>query len=279
MRLAITTIYLAASMGIYGSRNLPTFTLERVKHFTVGRNRGELDVNINFSERNGPANMAFDSEGNLYIADILNNRLVKFDPQFNYITDYENCYAPGIEQFFIRERGGYKTLTWHTRPAKPPVERKKKRELPLRLEDYQEEQRLLESGEPESDLEAVEIDLAGLKERGLIVEGERAPRDYNHFLEEVKRREGKIEHARGIDNDYLAALKLTYLGHDVDKNYYWYSPAGELYIFNRKGRLIEAFRYDGSSFKGYPALHPSGDIYFIFYNKAYLLLKRIGRKW
>ena len=60
------------------------------------KEKGKKDKNVESSNFNSPEAMAIDKKGNFYLTDTGNNRVIKFDKNFKYITQFgEKGSAPG----------------------------------------------------------------------------------------------------------------------------------------------------------------------------------------
>jgi len=78
--------------------------------------------------------------------------------------------------------------------------------------------------------------------------------------------------------DEFDKTSTLWLGKDLRGNCYW-SPNFGVTIFNKKGFMFDLFIPNMNDRRTVPALHPSGDIYFIDYDKDEVRLYRIRNTW
>ena len=91
--------------------------------------------------------------------------------------------------------------------------------------------------------------------------------DSNDFIENI------------VDLDGVSPIYIKYIGRDLDGNYYW-DYRGKIIINNNKGMMIEYFKYDYLNINTFPpAVHPSGDVYFLHYDSEAVYLNKIARVW
>jgi len=76
------------------------YNMVLVKTFPKGSNKGELQLNSKLPQ-GGPTAMNFDQDGNLYIIDLLNRRLLKFDNNFKQIDDIKDIHAISAKKLII----------------------------------------------------------------------------------------------------------------------------------------------------------------------------------
>lgn len=89
-----------------------------------------------------------------------------------------------------------------------------------------------------------------------------------------------------IPKTYLKGY-FHYVGMDSNHNIYFRHGSASIYIFNNKGVLIDLFKYDQDSNEENktkrvisPAIHPSGDLYFMTYsNSKDCILIRYKNVW
>ena len=74
-----------------------------------------------------------------------------------------------------------------------------------------------------------------------------------------------------------------YIGKDRDDNIYWvvgFLGNRKIIVLNQYGDILDFFRYRESlKSYGYPAVHPSGDIYKMDFDEKHHYLYRIKRVW
>jgi hypothetical protein len=88
-------------------------------------------------------------------------------------------------------------------------------------------------------------------------------------------------HWRSPKHAFLAynSPNMYYLGRDQDRNWYWFDHPNKILVFSGNGIVLDIFSFDLSNITCNPAIHPSGDIYFISYDEEYVLLSKIERRW
>jgi len=107
----------------------------------------------------------------------------------------------------------------------------------------------------------------------LFVRGELVTRSYEAFLTYHMEKRGVAEvlqYCRLSQHKYQAITYkgngLSYIGRDNNKNWYWFT-SGYLSIFSDNGLQIDLINLNNNSWKTTPAIHPSGDIYFLDYKE------------
>ena len=119
----------------------------------------------------------------------------------------------------------------------------------------------------------------------LIVNGELVTRSYEAFVTyymEKRSFTDVLQFTRQVENKYRA---LNYkgggnyfAGKDETGNWYWFN-SGYLSIFSDKGFQIDLINLVNNSRQTTPAIHPSGDVYFLDYDKNNVFVKRIQNVW
>jgi hypothetical protein len=124
-------------------------------------------------------------------------------------------------------------------------------------------------------------------ESRLFVNGELETRDYkvyisywmeNYQIADIQEYRRLKEHKKWpLNKD---AYGMTYLGKDSNSNQYWHnSTLDAILVFNEHGYCQDFFKYDNNKSKTLPAIHPSGDVHFLDYDKNGVYLLRIENVW
>ena len=324
------------------SQSYPLYDMELIKTFNSGEGNEELK-NMTNVPVGGPTALAFDKDGFLYISDILNSRVVKYDKNIRYVQEYKDCYAAGAGQLFINDDGEFisykeKIISIDTKNGdmKASVnfyDSSYKDKLPpsstfiykngtvytylkddslisipnpgidnkLNMDKILDEKQTLEmlNKKTSNDLKTVTFDIkdnSKVIEKSLIVQDIKNNKgdtleletqnfeDFYQFHKVVNTDKSKMEetdkvYLKTLTNEYIEKnlSNIIYLGKDKDNNSYWWGAG--IYVFNNTGKVIEAFKYDSKRSKVYPAIHPSGDVYFLNYDGEKNYLYRIKRVW
>jgi hypothetical protein len=106
----IVFMLLILDSNIVFAQDIPIVNMELIKAFPAGHGEDQFALCLKCPSESGPTAIAFDKEGNLYISDILAERLVKFDSAFNRKGEYHNGYAKGARQLFVADNGEFITI-------------------------------------------------------------------------------------------------------------------------------------------------------------------------
>jgi len=119
-------------------------------------------------------------------------------------------------------------------------------------------------------------------EKRLFLDGELQTLQYKVFVDYWSENSTKISGSiKGYEYTFEELLKSNYsnfLGKDLDGNNYWASRK-TLIVFNKTGNIIERARFDIYKSNTYPAVSPSGDVYFMGYGEDNVTLYKIKRQW
>lgn len=144
--------------------------------------------------------------------------------------------------------------------------------------DNEETHALFEEGSS-YDLDGLVLD----DKNRLFLNGELLTRDYNIYYyywknrhEDVEIEQPKLDITMTAE-DYLKG-SVTYLGKDKDGNVYWNRSMG-ISVFDKNGVLLDVFLPTQLKSASYPTVHPSGDIYYLFYDEENIYLYKITRRW
>jgi len=147
-----------------------------------------------------------------------------------------------------------------------------------------QEQTLALFNEPEKyGLEGVTID----DRNRLFIDGELQTKDYKTFysywMEQMDfsdpddYRLSEIHKYRPIN--IKSAEYVHFLGIDNIKNMYWRAGNKTILVFDDSGRIKFRFEFDFLKSKTQPAIHPSGDVYFLDYDTEGVYVYRIQNVW
>lgn len=84
-----------------------------------------------------------------------------------------------------------------------------------------------------------------------------------------------------LDNVKLSkkSTHMTFLGNDIEGNFYWGRGTNRVVIFNNEGIYVDTIRYDINKTSTYPIVSPKGDLYFMHHSPEVVTLYKINRKW
>jgi hypothetical protein len=72
---------------------------------------------------------------------------------------------------------------------------------------------------------------------------------------------------------------IQFVGKDVKGNVYWNVHNNKILVYDNHGIVIDRFEYDREKSKTLPAVHPSGDVYFLDYDENAVSLYRVENVW
>lgn len=85
---------------VISSQEYIEYNMELVKTFPKGSDKGKLQINLKLPQ-GGPTTMNFDQEGNWYIIDFLDRRLLKFNNNLEQINEAKDIHAITAKEFVI----------------------------------------------------------------------------------------------------------------------------------------------------------------------------------
>jgi len=119
----------------------------------------------------------------------------------------------------------------------------------------------------------------------LFLNGELLTRNYktfyNYWLERYDN-ENNNENKKTLQKYWLskdASDEMNYLGKDYSGKYYWAYQNNYIAIYNPNESFFKLFEYDYNKSKSIPAVHPSGDVYFLDYDEKQVYLYRVKNVW
>ncbi len=118
-------------------------------------------------------------------------------------------------------------------------------------------------------------------EKRLFLDGELQTIQYMKYILQFQNKKDIAGTIKKFNYNYETLAKFsmdTYLGKDHDENCYW-SSSRTIMVFNKNGKLLNLFRFDEDKSNTYPAVSPSGDIYFMGYGTDNVTLYKIKRQW
>lgn len=114
LKTKIVTFLILFSIFVCYSQEYNNYDMELIFIFSTGKAKGSIQVDMHAPSENGPSAFAFDKEGNLYISDILNNRLSKYDNSFKFIQSYTKGLGCAARQLFISNNGEFLIYNYTT---------------------------------------------------------------------------------------------------------------------------------------------------------------------
>jgi len=131
----------------------------------------------------------------------------------------------------------------------------------------------------------------------IIIDGNIETRDFRKYYNHIKTKKKDKSKTDSKSNNFLSDLfsskidinpdtfisnnrDLHYLGKDQNKNVYW-KDVDLVVIFNNEGELLDAFKFKQKKIHMLipPTIHPSGDVYYLYYDDNNVYLYRIKRVW
>jgi hypothetical protein len=119
----------------------------------------------------------------------------------------------------------------------------------------------------------------------IFLNGELLTRDYKVFYEYWKERFSRCgyeDNKKYLLSNWVSsksASDMTYLGRDIADNYYWKCMYKYIAIYNPIQSFFYFFEYYYNKSKTLPAVHPSGDVYFLDYDENGVYLYRVKNVW
>lgn len=110
----------------------------------------------------------------------------------------------------------------------------------------------------------------------------RSFKTFNYYWQEVHSIEPLYSEKHNLPDGVVLNdinLPTIYLGDDLDGNSYWKIHRQHIFVFNKKGWLIDALKINFRIMKVIPTIKPNGDIYFFDFDSKEIKLYRIKRQW
>jgi len=104
MRNLFVILFLIVIQYVMVAEKYHTYNLELVATLPVGEEEGMIRIDVSSLEP-GPTAFAFDREGNIYISDVLNRKLIKYDKNGKFIKEFPKTFSSNAQQLFINENG------------------------------------------------------------------------------------------------------------------------------------------------------------------------------
>lgn len=128
------------------------------------------------------------------------------------------------------------------------------------------------------DLDGLTID----ESNRLFLDGELQTRDYKTFFNYWVERNNDIKKSGNATelslNPDIFSVATKFIGKDSNGNYYW-NDRKAVIIFNKYGDLIDIFLTVQPYSQFTPAVHPSGEVYFLDYDEEEVRLYKVSRVW
>ena len=106
--LILILIFILTALIIY-PQDIPNYDMNEIHVFNKGSDNEEIGVNLKAPTMRGPSAFAFDAKGNLYISDMLNDRLQMFDQQFIYSKTFKDSFSKYARQLLIDDNENFLT--------------------------------------------------------------------------------------------------------------------------------------------------------------------------
>jgi hypothetical protein len=128
------------------------------------------------------------------------------------------------------------------------------------------------------------FDMKGLtidSKNRLFLNGELQTRDYGTYIRYQKEKDANYSLNKKHKYMVFSAeqSQVSLIGKDKAGNIYWNVMNNDLIIFNSSGFVIEKLKYNQNKSKTLPAVHPSGDIYFLDYDEKEVRLYSVQNVW
>jgi hypothetical protein len=294
--------------------------MESIKTFKVSSNLEKFKVNFRNDYPNGPTAMTFNENGELFISDPLNERVIKLDEHLEYSSEYKNLQTANVVAPYYAKRDYL--YSFHDgeilidyiqgdRIIKITVDLQKSIYSNLyssgdfvifndifltRLTNGKiigilhpgnnintNNQNILSEEKIGSILEILKLKNLQVDDKNRIfIDGLLQTNNYTTFYNYLDEKIGNRINSKMRLNWDISKLnnnEMIYLGTDKDRNVYWHGGFKWIYVFNQEGILLCLFSYDFSNTKIVPALHPSGDVYFLNYDSDTIQISKINRRW
>jgi len=306
------------------AQNYNKYEMELIKEFENGSEINEIkvgDTGLNPLDA-APTGMGIGPDGNIYIADYLNDRIAIVNDKTLEITDSikGTKYLDSSKSLEVREdiilgrRVGYRlfgykdgeeiynvgfeeltnntvtftsVLYYNNIVFAYSVDRKIRCVVNPSMEKLDNKKRFRgpektrEMFEPDSEVDVGELTID--ENDRLFFEGKILNKDFrlfaNYWLEEHKGVSHQ-QHIEGFTNEAYRKMKNnTYIGKDALGNTYWLVGSFRFIVINQNGWIIHGGKFDQYKSRTLPAVHPSGDIYFLDYDENGVYLYKIERRW
>lgn len=294
-----------------------TYPIQKIMTFDIGKCNQQLGYDSTEVVRNGPSGIGFSNRGYLYILDYFNHAIKIYTKEGvlkKPISIDDETWCPirlriiqdviyGLNNYrasFILNDGKVRNFIFLKNSWEPinvvilynfyysVIDNKIKALIinPREINGFQEfdnvsTQKLLSELEMNG-LTGLSID----KMNRLLFDGTIETMNYKTFIEYYLEKNGQSDF-QAYRNSNIHKFKpintqsdgIQFLGKDIKKNVYWDIDIGYILIFNKDGYVLDFVKYNNSSSKTQPAIHPSGDVYILDYDKNGVYLNRIKNVW
>jgi hypothetical protein len=290
-----------------------SYPLIEVKIFDIGKGDEQLGYDSSQIVKQGPTGIGFSNQGRLYVLDYFNNMLKIGNARFDLIKAIkidDDTWSPitllvtkdiiiGLNSYrasYIKNDGIVKNLIWHENAFNPIKVAfipnycfsYSDNELTVFLFDSKEKAgyRVLNESATYALIDTPEkYGLIGVTIDGknrLFINGKLETRDYRAYMEYWAQKYNFVN-VISFCRDSMHKVTpyseeqegINYLGEDINGNIIWSVYGMTILVFTRKGQCINKFDYDNNKCKTLPAIHPSGDVYFLDYDKEGVYLYRV----
>lgn len=314
--LVVIVLFIAC---ILNAKEFNTYSMELVVLLPDGEGRGKIWAEMVGPGQDNPSAFVFDKEGNLYISDMIQDKLLKFDRNFDFIAEFFDCYAANAEQLYIDDSGEFISLNNDVSISVDTSSLKKKSFVSLWDSQYKEQfkrnkfmyingsvyiplkdGRLLSIDNPgtnnNDNLKKVKKVNPGMqstsrsstntimvdKRNNLIVDTDIITRDFKSFFSYKNEHQTRGGSKKKLDITLTADFfKNTQMDYlgKDSDKNIYWLNSDAVVIFDKHGQLIEVFIPEPNKRKGKPVIHPDGDVYYIWFDEKKLYLYKIARKW
>jgi len=315
--LYIVVIFMLSNITLY-SNEYNVYQQELVQIYKVGNSKGEFILDLSTPYDNGPSAISFDANGKLYIVDIVKYRLVVFYNN-KFVNEYYNLFSCKSRQLEIREDYlisygdqciSIDNIDFRKKAIVYLNESIYKDEIPnitniiftddiiflylkngsilsisnLGLDWEENNKKILGHNETEALFEFGEkYNLFGLTiddKKRIFLNGELLTRNYEAFYKYWEEINIDMKDHKFIPLKPEYSDNAIFIGKDVNNNFYWDIGLSHIYVFNKNGLVLELFKYNKKrEYKTLPAIHPSGDVYFLDYDENGVYLYRVKNVW
>lgn len=297
MKLILVILFL--SFTYLNAKDYNIYSTEVIKELEVGNEAGSYTVNFLLpSEPNGPSASAFDKDGYFYILNHLDNKVVKYDSSFNFIEELynQNTMFGGILNF---DESGKIVLYSSPNIFSIYSEDFSRLIAKIWLKDTPYFNKTLPNSfvwiddkvffrtiarddiyyidKPAADYVTNNQNIKKVGNTNNIVDTSKLKRHIQDFVNS-ENIETVNKFKTRIDKVMKKSNRVAYIGADDDFNTYW-KLSSLIIIINNEGDFIDIFIPENKKLRQYPAIHPTGDLYYLNYNEEHIKIHLLRRKW
>lgn len=312
-------ILLSLALIVIYAQDYNTYSLEIVKTFPQGQSDGEIGYREDrHGSENGPTAILFNPKKNQFIVlDVQNYRISFFNDSWNFVRNVEMGTISGTDIYYENNSfvsyGSYYTAVFNDDfeliyKIIPPQSNMmtsnyihlnnlafgydKNHNLYMwddigKTVDNDWENRITDKEKITNIIQGkadTNIDITS--ENLIFDDNELKTRNFIDFANYWNKQNNKNNRPINISNlnidqhDLLNwGVNFTYLGNDIQGNYYWSQSNTAIIIFNKLGQLLDITVVPVGLTFIMPTLHPSGDIYFLKCETDKISLLKIPKQW